>query len=86
MKQKDLLDRIRKVLRNALGDHGTKFPIHPDNVCRVYLNKKRFVLGELNLEYRNLQAQLKLREVERKQFPPPKGAGNSTHGQKTSEG
>ncbi len=34
---------VRATKTNALRDHGTKFRIHPDNVCRVYLNKKRFV-------------------------------------------
>ena len=34
---------VRATKTYALRDHGTKFRIHPDNVCRVYLNKKRFV-------------------------------------------
>ena len=34
---------VRATDTKALRDHGTKFRIAPDDVCRVYLNKKRFV-------------------------------------------
>ena len=34
---------MRATDTKAIRDHGTKFRIASDDVCRVYLNKKRFV-------------------------------------------